>query len=110
MEIGELLGAGRSADVYAIGGGLVLRRYRHPFDARREAEVMAYLAGRGYPVPEVRPGDHGPADLVMERLPGPTMLHAVLAGAGDGGPGTRRRWLRGSRNGICVMFACCSLS
>ncbi|NUP78174.1 MAG: phosphotransferase [Nonomuraea sp.] len=80
MEIGKLLGAGRSADVYAFGEGRVLRRYRFPIDARREAEVMAYVAARGYPVPEVYPGDHGPADLVMERLSGPTMLQAGLSG------------------------------
>ncbi|MFC7592741.1 phosphotransferase [Nonomuraea antimicrobica] len=52
----ELLGAGRSADVYAIGDGRVLRRYRVAIDARRETAVMAYVAGHGYPVPEVYPG------------------------------------------------------
>ncbi|MEV4398093.1 phosphotransferase [Nonomuraea sp. NPDC049607] len=80
MEIGELLGTGRTADVYALGDGRVLRRNRSPVDSRREAEVMAHVAARGYPVPRVYPGGHGPADLVMERLAGPTMLHAVLAG------------------------------
>ncbi|MGW4405624.1 phosphotransferase [Nonomuraea sp. NPDC004702] len=80
MEIGELLGSGRTADVYAIGEDRVLRRNRFPADTRREAEVMAHVAARGYPVPRVHPGGHGPADLVMERLAGPTMLHAMLDG------------------------------
>ncbi|MFI7421938.1 phosphotransferase [Nonomuraea sp. NPDC049684] len=88
MEIGELLGTGRTADVYAIGPDRVLRRNRLPADTRREAAVMAHVAACGYPVPRVYPGGHGPADLVMERLAGPTMLHALLTGrmrAGEAG-------------------------
>ncbi|MEZ7131643.1 phosphotransferase family protein [Nonomuraea sp. AD125B] len=79
----ELIGAGRSADVYALDDDLVLRRYRDGHDAREEAAVMAYVAAHGYPVPEVRPGPGGgsPADLVMRRLPGPTLLQAVVGGA-----------------------------
>jgi hypothetical protein len=37
---GPLIGAGRAADVYDIGGGRVLRRYRVPFDVEPEAAVM----------------------------------------------------------------------
>ncbi|TDC05178.1 aminoglycoside phosphotransferase family protein [Nonomuraea longispora] len=90
MELGELLGSGRSADVYTIGEDLVLRRYRSDLDARREAAVIGYVAAHGYPVPRVHPGDQPATDLVMERLTGPTMLHAMLGGelspeaAGDG--------------------------
>ncbi|GAA3577261.1 phosphotransferase [Nonomuraea rosea] len=80
MEIGELLGSGRSADVYAIGGGRVLRRYRVAMDARREAAVMAYVAGHGYPVPEVYLGESTATDLVMSRLHGPTLLRALIDG------------------------------
>jgi aminoglycoside phosphotransferase (APT) family kinase protein len=80
MEIGELVGAGRSADVYAIGGGRVLRRYRVEIDARREAAVMAYVAGHGYPVPEVHLDQSSATDLVMGRLNGPTMLRALVEG------------------------------
>jgi aminoglycoside phosphotransferase (APT) family kinase protein len=80
MKDGELLGSGRSADVYALDGDRVLRRYRSEMDASREAPVMAHLAAHGYPVPEVFPGDHPRTDLVMRRLSGPTMLHALLAG------------------------------
>ncbi|MEV0387637.1 phosphotransferase [Nonomuraea sp. NPDC050643] len=80
MEIGELLGSGRSADVYALGDDRVLRRYRADIDAGREAAIMAYVAAHGYPVPEVHPGQGRPTDLVMGRLSGPTMLHALFAG------------------------------
>jgi aminoglycoside phosphotransferase (APT) family kinase protein len=69
---GPLLGTGRSADVFALGGDRVLRRYRFPIDATAEAELMRYLAAQGYPVPEVYDAD-GP-DLVMERLDGSDML------------------------------------
>jgi aminoglycoside phosphotransferase (APT) family kinase protein len=69
---GPLLGAGRSADVFALGGDRVLRRYRYPIDATVEAELMSYLAAAGYPVPQVYDADG--RDLVMERLEGPDML------------------------------------
>jgi aminoglycoside phosphotransferase (APT) family kinase protein len=69
---GPLIGAGRAADVYAIGPGRVLRRYRTPFDVRPEAEIMRYLGQAGYPVPAVYDADG--SDLVMERLDGRDML------------------------------------
>jgi len=78
---GPLIGAGRAADVYAIGSGRVLRRYRTPFEVRPEAEIMRYLGQAGYPVPAVYDADG--TDLVMERLDGRDML-ADLA---------RRPWL-----------------
>lgn len=69
---GPLLGAGRSADVYALGAHRVLRRYRLPIDAAAEAALMRHLAAAGYPVPEVHDADG--RDLVLERLDGPDML------------------------------------
>ncbi len=69
---GPLLGAGRSADVFALGRDRVLRRYRLPIDATAEARLMRYLAAAGYPVPRVY--DAAGPDLVMERLDGPDML------------------------------------
>jgi aminoglycoside phosphotransferase (APT) family kinase protein len=69
---GELIGRGRAADVYALGAGRVLRRYRTPHPVAAEAELMRYLRQAGYPVPEVFDVD-GP-DLIMERLEGPDML------------------------------------
>lgn len=69
---GPLLGSGRSADVYALGAGRVLRRYRVPIDVAAEARLMRHLAAAGYPVPEVYDADG--RDLVLERLDGTDML------------------------------------
>lgn len=72
----RLVGQGRNADVYDLGGGRVLRRYR---DAAavvdREAEVMTHARAHGVPVPEVF--DVSGTDLVMEYAKGPTMLQAL---------------------------------
>jgi aminoglycoside phosphotransferase (APT) family kinase protein len=78
---GTLVGAGRSADVYDVGGGRVLRRYRdgrRPAWVAREAEVMAHARAHGAPVPEVF--DVTGSDIVMERAVGPTMLEALGGG------------------------------
>jgi aminoglycoside phosphotransferase (APT) family kinase protein len=83
MKRGELLGSGRMADVFALDERRVLRRYRDGTDASGEAAVMAHVAAHGYPVPAVFPaaeGAGGGPDLVMERLEGPTMAAAWLAG------------------------------
>jgi Ser/Thr protein kinase RdoA (MazF antagonist) len=75
---GRLLGAGRSADAYDIGGGRVLRRYRDGRDAaavEREARVMAHARAHGVPVPEVF--EVSGSDIVMERADGPTMLDVL---------------------------------
>jgi len=69
---GQLLGTGRSADVYAIGEDRVLRRYRVPIDAAAEARLMRHLAAAGFPVPTVY--EAAGHDLVMERLDGRDML------------------------------------
>ncbi|MFD3451105.1 phosphotransferase [Streptomyces sp. NPDC058691] len=67
----ELIGRGRDADVFALDGSRVLRRYRHGGPAREEARLMAYLAARGCPVPRVH--EVTDSDMVMDRLTGPTM-------------------------------------
>ncbi|GAA2621986.1 phosphotransferase [Paractinoplanes durhamensis] len=74
----ELFAAGREADVFALDGNRVLRRYRTGMDVAREAEVMAYVGGLGFPVPEVYAA--AGTDLVMERLDGPTLAQAALTG------------------------------
>jgi aminoglycoside phosphotransferase (APT) family kinase protein len=74
----ELVGSGRDADVFSLGSDRVLRRYREGGDATREAEIMAFVAEHGYPVPAVFDVDG--ADLVMERIDGPTMLVALGEG------------------------------
>ena len=69
---GPLIGSGRAADVYALGDGKVLRRYRFEFSCAAEADLMRYLREAGYPVPEVFAADG--TDLVMQRLHGRDML------------------------------------
>src|SRR5437588_10047933 len=71
----ELIASGRAADVYAYGDGLVLRRYRTPYDCLYEAAVMQHVRSHGYPAPEVVEVSGG--DMVMERVNGPTMLTAM---------------------------------
>ena len=75
---GTLVGAGRNADVYDLGGGRVLRRYRDGRDAAavdREAQAMTHARAHGVPVPEVF--DVTGSDIVMERATGPTMLDVL---------------------------------
>jgi aminoglycoside phosphotransferase (APT) family kinase protein len=72
---GPLLGTGRTADVFDLGDGRVLRRYREAHDVAMEAEVMRWLRSAGYPVPEVFDADG--IDLVMEKIDGPTLVDAA---------------------------------
>jgi aminoglycoside phosphotransferase (APT) family kinase protein len=68
----RLLAKGRAADVYDLGDGTVLRRYREGTDTGHEAAMMQQVARAGFPVPAVQRADG--ADLVMDRVDGPTML------------------------------------
>lgn len=84
--MGRLLGSGRTADVYEIDEAWVLRRDREGYgDGLAEAALMERLRAHGYPVPRVRLADSSRAELVMERLYGPTMLEAFVAGRIDSG-------------------------
>ncbi|MGC9537719.1 phosphotransferase [Streptomyces sp. UG1] len=79
--MGRLLGTGRTADVYEIDEAWVLRRNREGYgDALAEGAVMAHARAHGYPAPRVRLADSSRTELVMERLPGPTMLGALTGG------------------------------
>ncbi|WNF27772.1 phosphotransferase [Streptomyces sp. C11-1] len=82
MHTGQLLGSGRTADVYALDGSWVLRRYRDHTDSTEELAVMAYVGAFGFPVPRIGLPIEGarPTDLVLQRLSGPTMAEALLAG------------------------------
>lgn len=78
-EPGPIIGTGRAADVYDIGNGRVLRRYRDSMPAAaaaatvaREVAVMRHVRRHGFPTPEVFDADG--RDLVMARLDGVTML------------------------------------
>ena len=77
-EPGPLIASGRAADVYDLGDGTVLRRYRevHP-NIELEARIMRYVAERGYPVPTVHAVDG--LDLIMDRIEGETMLDRLSA-------------------------------
>ncbi|WP_307834122.1 phosphotransferase [Paractinoplanes lichenicola] len=78
-ELGEPFAFGREADVYALADGTVLRRYRDGGDTGPEALVMRHVGDHGFPVPQVHAA--GGADLVLERLDGPTMATVLLAGS-----------------------------
>ena len=72
-----LIGRGRAVDVYDLGGGRVLRRYRAAVSGAVELEALAmeHLRQHGAPVPEVFSAEG--ADMVMERLDGPSMLDVL---------------------------------
>jgi aminoglycoside phosphotransferase (APT) family kinase protein len=72
-----LIGTGRAADVYDLGDGRVLRRYRDDRggSVTREAMAMQHLRSAGAPVPQVFSAEG--RDMVIERLAGPTMLQAI---------------------------------
>jgi len=74
----ELIARGRDADVFALDGMRVLRRYRAGGDTALEAAIMQHVAGHGYPVPRVH--EAGGPDLVLERVHGPTLLAALVSG------------------------------
>jgi aminoglycoside phosphotransferase (APT) family kinase protein len=83
----RLIASGRAADVYDLGDGTVLRRYRDDgHDVDEEARVMRYVAAHGVRVPEVVAAHD--RDLVMERIAGRTLLEELaerptrLLGAG----------------------------
>ncbi|MBF5031923.1 MULTISPECIES: phosphotransferase [unclassified Micromonospora] len=81
------LATGRTADVWLLPGGRVLRRYRAGGDVRAEAEVMRHLRRAGYPVPRVHHADG--ADLVLDRITGPTLVEAFRAGTVTAPAGAR---------------------
>ena len=78
-EVGKtLIASGRDADVYALGDGRVLRRYRDGRSAEEEAGLMRFLADAGYPVPRVH--EVLGRDMVMDLIEGPTMARSLVGG------------------------------
>lgn len=74
-----LLAAGRTADVFDLGDGRVLRRYRgRELTTTAEATLMRHLHEAGFPVPEVHAARG--RELVMARVDGPTLAAAALSG------------------------------
>jgi aminoglycoside phosphotransferase (APT) family kinase protein len=76
---GPLLAAGRDADIFEYGPGLVLRRSREGRSMALEARTMAYLHEQGYPVPAVEELSDDGSELVMERIEGRSMVDAIAA-------------------------------
>src|SRR5919199_1803040 len=69
--VARLIAAGRASEIFDLGDGRVLRRFKVGGDPEREALVMRHARRRGYPVPDVL---EVTADtLVLERVDGPTM-------------------------------------
>ena len=77
----ELLGTGRDADVFALGPDRVLRRSRDGRSTAHEAATMRQLAELGYPLPQVHEATG--AEIVMDRVDGPTLGEALLTGTFD---------------------------
>jgi aminoglycoside phosphotransferase (APT) family kinase protein len=73
---GDKIAEGRDSEIFEHGPGKVLRLARDGRSLVEEAEVMAYVGSRGYPVPRVY--DAGEGYLVMDRVDGPTLLDDAI--------------------------------
>lgn len=71
----RLIAEGRASEVFDLGDGRVLRRFKHGGRPDREALVMRHARRHGYPVPEVL--DVTAEALVLEKVAGPTMWQAA---------------------------------
>jgi aminoglycoside phosphotransferase (APT) family kinase protein len=71
----KLIAAGRASEIFDLGDGRVLRRFRGGGDPEREALVMRHARDHGYPVPRVL--EVIPDALVLERIEGRTMLEEL---------------------------------
>lgn len=83
MVQGALLARGRTAGIYAWGRDRVLKLFREaypPENAENEAMTMRLVRAAGLPVPAVHgiTNVEGRQGIVMERIPGPTMLEAMM--------------------------------
>jgi len=67
----RLIAAGRASEIFDLGDGRVLRRFKTGGCPEREALVMRHARARGYPVPEVL--ELAEDALVLEKVEGPTM-------------------------------------
>jgi tRNA A-37 threonylcarbamoyl transferase component Bud32 len=76
-EIGPLLASGRDSDIFEYGPGRVLRRTRDNRSIAHEAQLMAWVRERGYPVPAVHDVLEDGRALVLERINGPSMIDAI---------------------------------
>ena len=74
----EPFAQGREADLFALPGGRVLRRYRWDADTTVEAQVMTHVRMQGYPVPQVYAASG--RQLVLEHLDGLTLANGLWPG------------------------------
>ena len=75
--IGPKLAEGRDTEIYMHSPGRVLRVPRDGRSLVREAEVMRFVADRGYPVPTVH--DAGEGYLVMDQVVGPMLFASAVS-------------------------------
>jgi tRNA A-37 threonylcarbamoyl transferase component Bud32 len=66
-----LIAAGRASEVFDLGDGRVLRRFKNGGHPDREAMVMQHARLQGFPVPDVL--EIRPDGLVLEKIEGPTL-------------------------------------
>lgn len=71
----RLIAAGRASEVFDLGDGRVLRRFKRGGNPEREALVMRHARVGGYPVPEVL--EVTSDALVLEKVEGPTMWESA---------------------------------
>jgi Phosphotransferase enzyme family len=72
----RLIATGRASEIFDLGDGRILRRFKAGGDPEREARVMRHARAHGYPVPQVL--EVGADALTLERIDGPTMLQDVF--------------------------------
>jgi len=68
----RMIAAGRASEIFDLGDGRVLRRFKGQGEPAREATVMEHARAHGFPVPEVF--EVRDDALVLELVDGPTML------------------------------------
>ena len=71
----KLLAEGRASEIFDLGDGRVLRRFKRGGNPELEARVMEHARAHGFPVPAVH--EVREDALVLERVDGPTMLDAA---------------------------------
>ena len=84
MEKGQLIGAGRTADVFAWGDEQVLKLYQDWMPAvaiEREFAITRLARSAGLPVPAAEEMLHidGRLGIVFERIPGTSLLKILAA-------------------------------
>lgn len=88
IQLGRLVAAGRTSDVYEFGRGSVVKvpRLGVPVHwAAVEAEITAAVHAQGLPTPEVRGLEQvgGRDSVVFERIDGPSLWQQIRDGSGD---------------------------